>query len=399
VHARFLVVGIALFLCSAGIGDVQAAPRRFNVAFTFAGGASGSGTLVYDSDTLGISYYSISVAADDPPDMFTAATYDFSNAQASSNNGAGLAYPYLSWYLIGPPPTRMLFIAPTQALDGNAATVPMQTSVANYAIECFDCVGRAISAGAFTYVPPSIPTESTLVVYPPTGIGGPVEMMATISGSNPYPGGGPPILSAYFTMDGAPIAFCNPGVVGVDVVWCIATNVPAGTHEFRVDFRGNTDFLPSAATATMRTGPVLTTTRLEGVPDTLAGPGTVQVDVKVAESESGANVDGGIVSIIDFTLEKTSNVCVVAVVAGKATCSANLGRGDHTLSAIYQGTGLFASSADSREVEVGDAMQPDVRAVPISRAGVALLALMIAGTIVRHARRRRRTAAYDQVER
>ena len=372
----YCAVLLAALLAALSVATANAAPHRFNVSLTFATGATGTGSLVYDSSTLAVTQYSIAVTANSPPDGFTVATYDTATAFASSGTSGSLAFPYIQFVLNGTSPARLLAFAPVAALDGATSPVAMQTAALGFATECFNCFpSRAITSGSFTYVAPITASTTTLSIAPPSVLGGAQTLTATVSGSNPNPGGSDPGGAVAFEMDGSPIAGCSAVSITASQAQCTAT-FPPGTHTFAADYAGDADFATSSGTTSARVGPVATTTALAGVPATLPAAGPVTMTASVIESLTSAAVTTGTMTFTDNSVAVCGSV---PVVAGIASCTFTATTGSHFLVAAYSGDTLFVPSSGSASVTVAGVAPAAPTPVPtLTPLLLGLLALMLA---------------------
>jgi hypothetical protein len=372
-YCALLCAGV---LAAVSISTANAAPHRFNVSIAFATGATGAGTLVYDSSTLAVTEYSVAVFANSPADSFTAVTYDTGAAFATSGANGSLAFPYIQLNLNGTSPARLLAFAPVAALDGATSPVAMQTTALGFATECFNCFpARAIASGSFIYVAPVTASTTTLTLAPPLVLGGSQTLTATVSGSNPNPGGSGPEGSIAFAMDGSPIAGCTAVSTAASQAQC-TTTFPPGTHTFAAGYAGDADFATSSGTTSARVGPVATTTTLVAVPDTLPAAGPVVMTANVVESVGGAAVTTGTVSFTDNSV----GVCgSVPVVAGVASCTFTASAGSHFLIAAYSGDTLFVPGAGNANVTVASVAASAPTPVPaLAPLLLGLLSVMLA---------------------
>jgi hypothetical protein len=372
----YCAVLVAALFAALSIATANAAPHRFNVSLTFATGATGAGSLVYDSSTLAVTQYSIAVTANSPADGFTAVTYDTVTAFGTSGTNGSLAFPYIQFILNGTSPTRLLAFAPVAALDGATSPVAMQTTALGFATECFNCFpSRAITSGSFTYVAPITASTTTLAIAPPSVLGGAQTLTATVSGSNPNPGGSSPEGSVAFAMDGSPIAGCTAVPTTASQAQC-TTTFPPGTHTFAADYAGDADFATSSGAASARVGPVATTTTLVAVPDTLPAAGPVLMTANVVESLGGAAVTTGTITFTDNSVVVCGSV---SVVAGAASCTFTANAGDHFLVATYSGDTLFVPGAGNASVTVVSAAPAAPTPVPaLAPLLLVLLSAMLA---------------------
>lgn len=366
---------LAVMLAVVAIAPANAAPHRFNVNWTFVTGATGAGTLVYDSVSRAVTQYDIAVTANSPADSFTAVTYDTGTAFATSSTYVSLAFPYIDFFLNGTSPARLLAFAPVAALDGATSPVAMQTAIAGFATECFNCFpSRMIAVGSFVYVAPVAPSTTTITVAPPSVLGGEQTLTASVAGSNPNPGGNAPDGAVAFLMDGSPIAGCNALPTTASQAQC-TTTFPPGSHTFAADYAGDADFLPSSGSSSASVGPIATTTTLVASPNALPAAGTVVMTASVAESLSSAAVNDGTVTFADNGAVACSDVLVVG---GVASCTFTAGPGAHSLIATFSGDTLFAPSAGSASTTVASVAPVAPTPVPtLALRWLALLSLML----------------------
>jgi hypothetical protein len=188
-------------------------------------------------------------------------------------------------------------------------------------------------------------------------VGTPITLTATVA---PGPDGG----TVAFTEGGTTLAGCGAVALSGGKAGCAVTFTTAGGHTVTATYSGTAAFARSSGqlsgTVAART-PTTTTTALATSAGATAGaPTTLTATLRPAP-------DGGTVAFTDGGVTLTG--CgAVPVSAGKATCTATLAAGSHTLKASYAGTANYATSAGTITVTVAGAPTTTATATTVTAA-------------------------------
>ena len=185
----------------------------------------------------------------------------------------------------------------------------------------------------------SIPIELSITPPDTSTVGPSVTMTVSVS-FTATPDMPPPTGTVVFTDGGSTIfgtATFNAGVATL-----VTGALPAGFNNIFANYEGDGNYQPAQAFATESVDPgtsTPTTTTLEGDPNpsTVGQPVTFQANVTFV-----AGTIGGVMDFFDG-----SNLLGSVLVDGNGNASftdSSLSAGDHTISALYEGTTDFASS-------------------------------------------------------
>jgi lysophospholipase L1-like esterase len=236
------------------------------------------------------------------------------------------------------------------AVTGGQATCSGPLTAGSHALTATYAgdTGYAPSSGSTTLTvaapKPATTTATTVSATTAAVVGTPVTLTATVA---PGPDGG----TVAFTEGGTTLAGCGAVALSGGKAGCAVTFTTAGSHTVTATYSGTGAFARSSGqisgTVAART-PTATTTALGTSAGATAGaPTTLTATLSPAP-------DGGTVAFTDGGVTLTG--CgAVPVGAGKATCTATMAAGSHTLKAAYAGTANYAPSAGTITVTLAAA--------------------------------------------
>ena len=203
------------------------------------------------------------------------------------------------------------------------------------------------NAGIFLY-PVAQATPTVALSASPSGgatVADPVSLTANVS----VPAGAPdPTGTVDFTVDGQTVQGCGSVTVTSGAATCAVGNLPAGTHELKAGYSGDTNYLPADDAITGYQVPQATA----GVSLSATPAGGALVTDSVGLSATVVPVMGGPAptGTVTFLVDGTAPAgCTnVSLASGSATCSVGkLAAGTQTFEADYSGDTNYVATSDT----------------------------------------------------
>ncbi len=323
----------------------------YSTSCSGAGSTNYSLSYVSGSVTVGISSTTTTVTTPYDPTQFGRTTV-FTATVVAGNPGAGTPTGNVQWVLDGSPAGSPVPLngSGKATFSSNTLGIGTHTLTANY----LGTSNFAASSGTFS---PSVVKRlaTTSVVTSnvnPSVFGSDVIYTATITPQN-LSSGQPVTGSVTWQVDGVPTGATSPLSGGVATVHM--NNVPAGTHNIRAVYGGDTNFTASGSTGTpysqvvkkaTPTGAVLT------VPATPFPFGTKPI-ITATFTNPAAPLGSLAPATVQFQIDGTAIDGPIALAGtptgGTAsyTLPYNLPLGTHTIRAQYQGNANFVAVLSS----------------------------------------------------